>query len=357
VLKTIWLLDAEPSAAVMKGPALRVRSRQIRWLRHAVQTLFAAVLAWIGIDFVRWVHAIERGDVSLPRPAGVEAFLPISGLVSLRHLWLTGEVHPVHPAALVILVAVIAASLLLKKAFCAWVCPVGTLSEMLAAVHEWTFGRRLRLPRWLDVPLRGVKYLLLLFFVYAIFLSMTPEALAAFLASPYNQVADVKMLDFFARPSPLTVKVLFALVLLSVMIPYAWCRYLCPYGALVGVVSLVSPLKVTRDAQTCIDCGLCTKACPSNLPVERLARVRSDECIGCLSCVAACPVTRALRVEAPGPRPFAVRPAVFALVLLATFAVAIGGAKLLGFWTSSVTNAEFLERVRERHSPQYVHPR
>jgi polyferredoxin len=351
------MLDAAPSDEVLKGSALRTRSRQIRWLRHAVQALFAGLVIWIGIDFVTWVRAMERGDLLVSRPAGVEGFLPISGLISARYLFMSGSVHPVHPAALVLLLAIIAISILLKKAFCSWICPVGTISEALASWSVQLFGRRLKLPRLLDAPLRGVKYLLLLFFVYAVFFAMTGPDLLGFLESPYNQVADVKMLDFFARPSPFTVKVLGVLVLLSIVVPYSWCRYLCPYGALLGFVSLSSPLKITRNAATCIDCSLCTKACPSHLPVERLGRVTSDECIGCLSCVAACPVTSALQVKTPSTVSRPVRPALFAAVLLVIFFGAIGGARLLGIWNSRISNAEFSERIRERDQPKYIHVR
>ena len=244
----------------------------------------------IGWQFARWVHGLEAGQVVGARPPGVEGFLPIAALLSLRHLFTTGEVHPVHPAGLVILVLILLMGFLAKKAFCSWACPVGTVSEALASVGRRLFRRTLSLPRWLDLPLRSLKYLLLLFFAHAIFVTMTGTDVADFLDSPYNRVADVKMLYFFERLSPFALKVLIGLGVASVVIPYSWCRYLCPYGALLGFVSLFSPLKVTRDAASCIDCSLCTKACPSRLPVERLARVSSDECVGCLSCVAACPV-------------------------------------------------------------------
>ena len=136
------------------------------------------------------------------RPPGVEAFLPIAALLSLRHLFLTGEVHSVHPAGLVILVLVLLLGLLAKKAFCSWVCPVGTASEALAALSQRLFRRKIALPRLLDLPLRSLKYLLLAFFVWAVFFQMGPAAVADFLDSPYNRVADVKMLYFFERLSP-----------------------------------------------------------------------------------------------------------------------------------------------------------
>ena len=348
-------LDAVPSSEVLKGPALRARRRRIEWSRHLVQAGFLLTVLWIGWEFVRWVHGLEAGRVVGERPPGVEGFLPIAALLSLRHLLTTGEIHPVHPAGLAILVLVLGVGLLAKKAFCSWACPIGTLSETLAGLSQQLFRRKLRLPRPLDLPLRSLKYLLLAFFVDAVFFQMGPAAVADFLDSPYNRVADVKMLHFFERLSPFALGVLVGLALLSVVVPYFWCRYLCPYGALLGALSLLSPLKVTRHAPSCIDCNLCTRACPSHLPVARIARVSSDECFGCLSCVAACPVTRALRVETPAPWRRAVRPAAFAAVVVGLF---VGGtllARATGHWRNDVTNEEYANRVRTIDSPAYAH--
>lgn len=346
-MRGAWILDGGRSEQPLKAQALRGRGAEIRWLRHAVQAAFLVLVAWIGYDFVRWVRGLEAGTLEGVRPPGVEAFLPIAALMSLRHLWTTGVFHPVHPAGLVILLAVLATSLLLKKAFCSWVCPVGTLSEMLGAVGTKAFGRRLKLPRPLDLPLRGLKYLLLLFFVHSIFVVMGPQDVAAFLDSPYSRVADVKLLYFFERMTPAALKVVAAIVFVSMVLPYFWCRYLCPYGALLGALSLLSPLKVTRDARSCIDCGLCTRACPSHLPVDRLARVRSDECFSCLSCVAACPVPRALRVEAPAPWRAVLRPAVLAALVVTLFAGSVQAARIWGVWRNGITDHEYAARVRD----------
>jgi polyferredoxin len=350
-------LDAVYSADVLKGPALRARRRRIERARHVVQAGFLLTVLWIGWEFVRWVHGLEAGQVVGERPPGVEGFLPIAALLSLRHLFTTGAVHPVHPAGLVLLVLGLGLGLLAKKAFCSWVCPIGTLSESLAGLSQRLFGRKLRLPRWLDLPLRSLKYLLLAFFAYAVLFQMNARAVLDFLDSPYNRVADVKMLYFFEHLSSFGLEVVAGLVVLSVVVPYFWCRYLCPYGALLGALSLLSPLKVTRHPPSCIDCDLCTKACPSHLPVARLARVRSDECFGCLSCVAACPVTRALRVETPRPWGLAVRPAAFAAVVVGLFVVGILLARSTGHWRNGITNGEYAERIRTIDSPAYAHDR
>src|SRR5208283_4913784 len=72
-----------------------------------------------------------------------------------------------------------------------------------------------------------------------------------------------------------------------------------PYGALLGLTSWLSPTRIRRNAETCIDCGKCAKACPSALPVDKLVQIRSVECTGCLECVAVCPAQNALAMSLP----------------------------------------------------------
>ena len=354
---SVLQLDRDLSDEVLKGATFRLRRRRIEWLRHSIQALLLAIVVVLGWQFVRWVRGLEVGRIVGERPPGVEGFLPISGLLSLRHLAHTGEISSVHPAALVLLLAIVGASLLVKKSFCSWLCPVGTLAEMLAALGRRVFGRTFNLPRWLDLPLRSLKYLLLAFFVWAVFFRMTPALVAEFLDSPYNKVADIKMLYFFERLSPFAAKFLIGVAVASTLVPYFWCRYLCPYGGLLGILSLLSPFKITRRPASCIDCGLCAKACPARLPVDRLGKVRSDECFGCLSCVAACPVNRALQVAGPRRVGWTLRPAVAAAVIMGLFFGGIAAAKLAGHWRNNVTDREYLERIHELEGPQYEHLR
>ena len=141
-----------------------------------MQAGFFAATLLVGYEFARWVHGLEAGRVVGARPPGVEGFLPIAALLSLRQLWLTGEIHRVHPAGLVLLLLALGTAILAKKAFCSWVCPVGALSELLAGVSRRIFRRKLKLPRLLDLPLRSLKYLLLAFFGWAVFFAMDAQS-------------------------------------------------------------------------------------------------------------------------------------------------------------------------------------
>src|ERR1039458_7767760 len=138
-------------------------------------------------------------------------------------------------------------------------CPVGTISEYLWKLGRKLFRRNFTVPRWLDIPLRSLKYILMAFFLFIV-ISMSAEALNDFMMAPFGIVADVKMLNFFLEIGAVGIAVLATLVVLSVFIQNFWCRFLCPYGALLGIVSIVSPDKIRRDTQACIDCGKCSKA-------------------------------------------------------------------------------------------------
>lgn len=314
-------------------------------VRRAVQLAFLALNLWIGVQFYLWVRYFETAGASpyVSRPPGIEGWLPIASLMNLKYLLVTHELPEVHPAGLFLLVGFLGMSIVFRKAFCSWLCPIGTLSEWLWQGGTALFGRNRALPRWADVPLRSLKYILLALFVWVV-VTMPAPALAAFLTSPYGLVADVKMLDFFRDAGRLTIQVCGVLVILSIVSKNVWCRYLCPYGALMGLASLASPMRITRDAATCIDCGKCTKACPSRIPVDVLHTVRTPECNGCLSCVEACPVKDALEMRTLVTRRRVAAPRI-ALGLAIIFVAVVGYAKTIGAWHGQVSEQVFFELI------------
>lgn len=326
-----------------------------QFLRSTVQFAFVLLCIWIGIEFHLFVRWGFSGGIEpfVSRPPGVEGFLPISALISLMYWLHTGIVNGVHPSGMVILIAIVGVSLLLKKSFCSWLCPVGTLSEALWMLGRKLFGRTFMVPRWLDYPLRSLKYLLLGFFVWSV-VAMGVQELSAFIYSPYNKMADVKMYLFFAEISSFAFWTIAVLIVLSMVIQNFWCRYLCPYGALLGALSWLSPLKITRDAGTCIDCVLCTKACPSGIAVHKARRVWSDECTGCYRCVEACPVKNTL-VMRQDTRGQAIPSWVFGTLVAGVFVAVTGLAMLTGFWQNMIAPEEYQRRFRNLESPVYQH--
>jgi len=204
------------------------------------------------------------------------------------------------------------------------------------------------------------------FFLFIV-LSMSAEALNGFMLEPFGIIADVKMLNFFRDISVTGIAVLLSLIVLSVFIKNFWCRFLCPYGALMGLVSTLSPARIRRDAQACIDCGKCNKACPANLPVDKLVQIRSAECTSCMECVAVCPAQNALQMSLP-PRslhgleadPSASRwrgrelqPRLIAAVLAIIFFGLVGASRVSGHWQTNIPRQIYMTLVP--HANEYGH--
>ncbi|MBL8223326.1 MAG: 4Fe-4S binding protein, partial [Bryobacterales bacterium] len=160
--------------------------------RRAVQAAFLLLNLWIGAQFYLFVRYYEgASSLQVSRPAGVEGWLPIAGMMNTKYWLITGEIPTIHPAAMFLLLTFLGLSLFLRKAFCGWLCPVGSISEYLWKLGRETFRRNFVITKWVDIPLRSLKYILLGLFLYAVGSMAVPD-LRAFLHSPYGVVADVK---------------------------------------------------------------------------------------------------------------------------------------------------------------------
>lgn len=179
-----------------------------------------------------------------------------------------------------ILLAGLVSTLLLRRAACAFACPVFPAGELLWRTGERLFGRTFAAPFWFDLVLRSGKYLLLGWLVLALTGGHLAEGLQIWHAVP----------------------LLAATVLLSFFLQMPWCRYLCPVGALLGLVSIASLLKIRRSPRHCVRCHRCSNRCPASLPVMLRTTVRSPECLTCYRCVDGCPAPGALALATPGNR-------------------------------------------------------
>jgi len=335
----------------------KLKQPDIQLYRKIIQYLFLATVVLIGIQFTIFVNQLKSGMVpTVARPPGIEAFLPISSLISLKYWLVTGIVNPVHPAGLIIFLMALITAVLLKRGFCSWVCPFGLLTEYLNRLHKLIFRRKVKVTPWLDFPLRSLKYLLLAFFLWAIVLSMNAAALDYFIYSPYNMVADIKMLFFFSDITAFAFWVLAVLVVLSILIRNFWCRYLCPYGALLGILSFLSVFKVHRNETTCTNCQKCTRSCPVDIKVHKTSSVLSDECHACLQCVAVCPEKDTLYISAARHKGV-LKPLAYAMMICLLF---VGGSlvgRLTGNWQTAISKNEYLFHIKHLDMPFYQHNR
>lgn len=323
----------------------QLKRQPVQITRYIVQALFLLFLLYVGFQFYQfYMHFETLGQTPfVERPSAVEGFLPISGLVALK-VWLSsGEFDVIHPAGLVLLAFFVGAGILLRKSFCSWICPVGTASEMIGWLGRKIFKRNFDMPRWLIWLLTPLKYLLMLFFVLMV-IQMDFYTAQNFLEEPYNKISDVKMLLLFINLGGFTLKFLIVIFILSLFFRNFWCRFLCPYGALIGLGSIFRITKIERNEDTCINCEMCTKVCPQRLKVHKVDTVTSLNCSACMSCVEACPVKDTLNMTVARKK---VNKWFVPVTFFVLFFVIISFAKLTGHWDTIISYEEWKQLIPE----------
>ena len=339
-----------------KKKIIRNKEKPVQKYRFYVQLAFGLLCLWIGVEMFLFIQYLESGGTIgfFNRPPGVDGFLPISSMMSFYLFLMTGELHLAHPAGVFIFFGIILMSLVVGKSFCSWLCPVGFLSELIGDFGQKIFKKKIKLPKFLDYPLRTLKYLMLGFLFYSVFFLMSTLAVKSFLDSPYNLVSDIKMYYFFADISGFSLIVITFLFLLSIPVRNFWCRYLCPYGALLGILNFLSPTKIKRNPVSCTDCGLCNKACPSFIKVDKVKTVLSDECTSCFNCIDACPVADTLDLKSVFPVKKKINKRYAAIGIVSIFLIVTGIGMFSGKWGNNISKEKYLMHYKNINS--YGHP-
>ncbi|WP_299802746.1 4Fe-4S binding protein [uncultured Shewanella sp.] len=307
-------------------------------MRDGLQHLLALSMLLVGVQFAVNSALLKSGITPwLIRPDVGDAFLPIAGGIEIKAILTLGVWDQNHPAAAVMLTVVLLTGLLCKRAFCGWACPLGLAGEYLYKLRKRFIKQELLPPAWIDWPLRMVKYLLLLALLYII-IGMPSQSIPGYLNSNYHKIADLKMALFFITPGLVTL-ICFGFILgLAAWRRQGFCRYICPYGALLGLLSFLSPLKIRRSTQHCLietkgmNCDKCSRACPANISVHKQINIRSDECQACMRCMSACPKKEALSLSTRNGWKLSARGLTIMLLTIMFFLPLV--AYLGGFWHS-----------------------
>ena len=200
-------------------------------------------------------------------------------------------------------------SLLLGRVICGFLCPFGLLQELL---HKIPTKKLQKSP--LTRMLSRLKYAVLLIFVLGIpawfafrrlplpgfckFIcpAGTLEGAVLLLLHPANGALRAMTGGLFWWKCGLMLLILTG----SVFLFRCFCRFLCPLGALYGLMARLALLGVKLDESRCIDCGACLRRCPMDI-----RRVGDSECVHCGGCMEVCPVQaisfRAGRIVLRGP--------------------------------------------------------
>lgn len=288
-------------AGTIKRRAQGWRARvTFRNFRHLSQIFFVAFIAYTAI-----VHVLvgEGGDTVT---ASAEAFCPMGGFETLYKYITSGGsfVAHTHLSNLVLFLATMATVVLLRSAFCGWICPFGALQEGIMALSKRVQKAFPALKKGLkslhaklnavtlakiDRYARYFKYIVLAWIVWG---TITYGVMVFRDVDPYAALLSLAELSV-----GLGTVVLAVVFVASFFVERPFCRYACPLGAINGIVSQISPVRLERNEGLCKGCSICDKSCPVALPIATSKKITSPECIGCLECVEVCPRNGALEVK------------------------------------------------------------
>lgn len=181
---------------------------------------------------------------------------------------------------------------------CGFLCPFGLLQDLVYKIKTPKIKKN-KVTR----ALTYLKYVILVLFVIVlpIAYAFRDFPLPAFckyicpagtlggaiglLINPFN----VDMLSMLGPLFTWKFIVAIAIIILSIFIYRAFCRFICPLGALYSLFNKIAICGVTIDKPSCTNCGKCVTFCKMDIK-----SVGDRECINCGECISICP-TQAIR--------------------------------------------------------------
>ncbi len=228
----------------------------------------------------------------------VNWFLQLDPLVAIGTILTT---HSLYWPLLWALV-VVSATIVLGRFFCSWVCPFGSIHHFVGFLgnRKKKAAQKIQLNKYHKA--QCVKYLVLIVFLFMAAFPSVGATLQTGLLDPiplvtrsFNLVllpiADrsvnvTSVAGRFYESAWLIFAVFLTAVLLNLVIPRFYCRFICPLGALFGVIDRFALWRIGKNQNECVNCRLCEKSCEGGC--EPAGNIRISECVLCFNCLDDC---------------------------------------------------------------------
>lgn len=272
------------------SPAALYHRRMLRTqrIRRLVQLSFAGFIIYTSL-----AHHFATTDGTT---ASIDALCPFGGIETAWRYFSSGGsyVPKTHQSNLILLSGLLMGTLIAGSAFCGWICPFGTIQDLLTWIRTKLHLPEVHVPQRLDRILRYGRFVMLALILYQTIVSVK---LWFATIDPYRTLFGLDWLFEFEPAVAWLAYLSTGIVLISsLFVERAWCRYACPLGGALSLVGKFSLLRIRRTEENCMGCAICMHPCPVKLPVATSKTVSSN-CIGCLQCVDTCPRPITLEVK------------------------------------------------------------
>lgn len=258
-------------------------------MRFFIQVFFFAFIAIISVN--KTLAEYGRGFPFFSE-ASLHALCPFGGVVTLYNLATLGTfIKKIHASSVILMSIIFLLAILFGSVFCGWVCPLGTMQEWVGKLGSKLSAKKYNhfVPIKADKVLRYIRYIVL---GWVIFVTARSGTLLFSNIDPYNA-----LFTFWSEEVSVPALIILATTLiLALFVERPWCKYACPYGALLGLTNKFRIFKIRRAAGTCINCGKCTGSCPMNIQIDQKEKITDLQCISCLECTSekSCPIENTL---------------------------------------------------------------
>jgi len=224
----------------------------------------------------------------------VNWFLQLDPLAAIGTILTT---HTLYRPLLWALVTIIL-TIIFGRFFCSWVCPFGSLHHFVGflANRKKTAAQKIQLNKYRKA--QCIKYLILIFLLFMAAFPSIGVTLQTGLLDPIPLITrsfNLVLLAIADRPANLVsatarfyegawliLTIFSTAVLLNLTIPRFYCRFICPLGALFGIISRFAIWRIGKNQSECIDCKLCDRSCEGGC--QPSGNIRISECLLCFNC-------------------------------------------------------------------------
>lgn len=300
---------------------------KFRWIVSIFFLIFA--------PFAAVMHQIKGGGPD--GSASVDALCPFGGLETLPTLFKDGTyMQRITPSSFILLIAVVILTFVLGRAFCGYICPLGTIQSLLTKLGKKLNIKQVKVNKNVDKVLRFAKYVVLFI---VLFTTYKAGELVIRAYDPWAAFMHLSSGAEIFEEFLVGLIILIVIFISSLFIERAWCKYFCPLGAALALTSPLRIFKIKRNTSTCVNCKACTRNCPMGLDVHSEESVSSTECISCGDCITSCPVEKTLEMK-KGTTSLSINK--IGVVVITVLVLVVGGNAVIGTFKTSLSNKEAL---------------